>query len=86
MGHGPALSNMKFLLFAGLEWEDGDEEGRPIGTELIHLFHRRTQSNSIFRESQIRGKSEWVQGKLRTLGDLKLCVFGERYKELDLIC
>lgn len=37
LGLGPALSNIKILLShnRGLKREVGDEEGRPVGTELI---------------------------------------------------
>lgn len=37
LGLGPALPNVKILLLhsRGLKREVGDEEGRPVGTELI---------------------------------------------------
>lgn len=40
LGLGPTLSNIKSLLLQDvwLKWEEGDEEGRHDGTEIIQLF------------------------------------------------
>ena len=44
LGLGPALSNINILLLhnRGLKREVGDEEGRPVGTELIQRIGKET--------------------------------------------